>query len=209
MPWQLSNGHNLAKRAVESGTPMLPPHFAFDPERRNNDGWAGVLIPRPIVTARASSTVGIEVLTDRSVLTLYENIRQQVAADIHLGDRYRLLGETAKQQELRLRQEIDRRSLRVPAIHWGWLLSSHGSLFLCLYFQQVIVLLRTRVSGVSIARQDELISGGDFSETGTQLCVGQSHLVAHFLPLETGKWWLCKIAPGLPKPFLQGLYILI
>ena len=50
--------------------------------------------------------MGIEVLTDKSVLTLYENIRQQVSADIRLGDRYRLLGETAKQQERRLRQEI-------------------------------------------------------------------------------------------------------
>ena len=62
--------------------------------------------------------MGIEVLTDESVLTLYENIRQQVAADIRLGDRYRLLGEAAKQQEVRLRQEIDRRGLRVTAIHW-------------------------------------------------------------------------------------------
>jgi hypothetical protein len=63
--------------------------------------------------------VGIEVLTDKSVLTLYENIRQQVSADIRLGDRYRLLGEAAKQQERRLRQEIDRRGLHVTAIHWG------------------------------------------------------------------------------------------
>jgi hypothetical protein len=63
--------------------------------------------------------VGIELLTDESVLTLYENIRQQVSADIRLGDRYRLLGETAKQQEVRLRREIDRRGLRVTAIHWG------------------------------------------------------------------------------------------
>jgi hypothetical protein len=63
--------------------------------------------------------VGIEVLTDESVLTLYENIRQQVSADIRLGHRCRLLGDTAKQQERRLRQEIDRRGLRVTAIHWG------------------------------------------------------------------------------------------
>ena len=63
--------------------------------------------------------MGIEVLTDKSVLTLYENIRQQVAADVRLGDRYRLLGETAKQQERRLRREIDRRGLRVTAILWG------------------------------------------------------------------------------------------
>jgi hypothetical protein len=63
--------------------------------------------------------MGIELLTDESVLTLYENIRQQVSADIRLGDCYRLLGETAKQQERRLRREIDRRGLRVTAIHWG------------------------------------------------------------------------------------------
>jgi hypothetical protein len=63
--------------------------------------------------------VGKELLTDESVLTLYENIRQQVSADIRLGDRYRFLGETAKQQEVRLRREIDRRGLRVTAIHWG------------------------------------------------------------------------------------------
>jgi hypothetical protein len=62
--------------------------------------------------------VGIEILTDKSILTLYENIRQQVVADIRLGDRYRLLREAAKQQELRLRREIDRRGLRVTAIHW-------------------------------------------------------------------------------------------
>src|SRR6516162_6000767 len=47
--------------------------------------------------------------------------------------------------------------------------------------------LRTREIGVSVACQDELISGGDFLEAGTQLCVGQFHLVPHFLPLETGQ----------------------
>src|SRR6516164_10665024 len=47
--------------------------------------------------------------------------------------------------------------------------------------------LRIRVIGISVARQDELVSGGDFLEAGTQLCVGQFHLVTHFLPLETGQ----------------------
>jgi hypothetical protein len=37
------------------------------------------------------------------------------------------------------------------------------------------------------ARQDELVSGGNFLEAGAQLCVSQSHLVTHFLPLETGQ----------------------
>jgi hypothetical protein len=63
--------------------------------------------------------VGIELLTDESVLVLYENIRQQLSADLRLGDRYRLLGETARQEEVRLRREIDRRGLRVAAIYWG------------------------------------------------------------------------------------------
>jgi hypothetical protein len=47
--------------------------------------------------------------------------------------------------------------------------------------------LGTRAIGISVACQDELISGDDFLEAGTQLCVSQSHLITHFLPLETGK----------------------
>jgi hypothetical protein len=57
-------------------------------------------------------------LTDESVLKLYESIRQQVAADIELGSKYRLLGETAKHQAERLRDELDRRRLRFTPIDW-------------------------------------------------------------------------------------------
>lgn len=62
--------------------------------------------------------MGIEYLSDRSLLTLYENIRQQVAADIHLGGRYRLASEAAKQRAERLFKEIERRRLPVDPIIW-------------------------------------------------------------------------------------------
>jgi len=42
--------------------------------------------------------MAFENLSGDSVLTLYENIREQVSADIPLGSRYRLLGEAARQQ---------------------------------------------------------------------------------------------------------------
>ena len=58
-------------------------------------------------------------LTDASVLKLYENIRQQVHADVRLGSNHRLLGETAKRQAQRLREEIDRRGLQANPINWG------------------------------------------------------------------------------------------
>lgn len=60
----------------------------------------------------------IEDLSDESVLKLYENIRQQVTADFHQGSKHRLLGETAKQQAQRLRDELDRRKLRFMPIDW-------------------------------------------------------------------------------------------
>jgi hypothetical protein len=63
--------------------------------------------------------MGIESLTDESVLRLYENLRQQVEADILLGSRHRLLRETAKQEAKRLRAELDRRRLRYAPIDWG------------------------------------------------------------------------------------------
>ena len=63
--------------------------------------------------------MGIESLTDESVLRLYENLRQQVEADILLGSRHRLLREKAKQEAERLRAELDRRRLRYAPIDWG------------------------------------------------------------------------------------------
>ena len=62
--------------------------------------------------------MSIQDLSDESVLKLYENIRQQVSADIRAGGKYRLLGETAKQQAQRLRDELSRRRLSFTPIDW-------------------------------------------------------------------------------------------
>ena len=62
--------------------------------------------------------MSVQDLTNESVLKLYENIRQQVSADIHTGSKYRLLGETAKQQAQRLRDELDRRRQKFTPIDW-------------------------------------------------------------------------------------------
>jgi hypothetical protein len=62
---------------------------------------------------------GISGLADENVLRLYDNIREQVAADVGLGSRHRLLGETARQQAERLREELNRRRLRFSPIDWG------------------------------------------------------------------------------------------
>jgi hypothetical protein len=66
----------------------------------------------------ASRAMGIELLTDESVLRFYEDIRQQVAADLGAGNRYRFMGEVAKQRAERLRIEITRRGLKCDPIEW-------------------------------------------------------------------------------------------
>ncbi|WP_407186855.1 hypothetical protein [Bradyrhizobium centrosematis] len=63
--------------------------------------------------------MAIQDLSDASVLKLYENIRQQVAADLRLGSKHRLLGETAKREALRLEEELKRRRLPYTPISWG------------------------------------------------------------------------------------------
>ena len=62
--------------------------------------------------------VPIQDLSDESVLKLYENIREQVSADMNVGGKHRLLGETARQQAQRLRDELDRRRLKFTPIDW-------------------------------------------------------------------------------------------
>ena len=62
--------------------------------------------------------VGIESLSDESVLRFYEDIRQQVAADLATGNRYRFIGKAARKQAERLRIEIDRRRLKSNPIEW-------------------------------------------------------------------------------------------
>jgi len=73
----------------------------------------------PIGEAPSGGRVmGIESLSDESVLRFYEDIRQQVAADLASGNRYRFIGEAAKQQAERLRIEIARRRLKCNPIEW-------------------------------------------------------------------------------------------
>ena len=64
--------------------------------------------------------MGIELLSDESILRCYEQIRQQVAADLTTEKRFRLMGgEAVKQRTERLRMEIDRRRLRCDPIERG------------------------------------------------------------------------------------------
>jgi hypothetical protein len=60
----------------------------------------------------------IQLLSDESVCRLYESIRIQVALDVRSGGRHRFMGETARQQAERLREEMTRRRLRVSPIEW-------------------------------------------------------------------------------------------
>jgi hypothetical protein len=60
----------------------------------------------------------IRSLSDESVRRLYENIREQLAADARSGSRHRFVGETARQQAERLRAEMDRRRLTFNPIDW-------------------------------------------------------------------------------------------
>ena len=55
---------------------------------------------------------------DESLLSFYENVREQVESDKRAGGRYRLAGESVKQYAERLRQEMDRRRLRFSPIQW-------------------------------------------------------------------------------------------
>ena len=57
-------------------------------------------------------------LSDESLHRLYENIRTQVTVDINSGSPHRFMGETARQQAERLREEMDRRRLRFNPIEW-------------------------------------------------------------------------------------------
>jgi hypothetical protein len=55
---------------------------------------------------------------DETLLVYYENIRQQLQADLQAGGRYRFIGEPAKRYANELRQEMDRRRLRFAPIDW-------------------------------------------------------------------------------------------
>jgi hypothetical protein len=55
---------------------------------------------------------------DENLLVFYENVRQQVDADIRSGGRYRFVGESVKQYADRLSEEMERRRLRFTPIDW-------------------------------------------------------------------------------------------
>ena len=55
---------------------------------------------------------------DESLLVFYENVRQQVDADIRSGGRYRFVGESVKQYADRLSEEMERWRLRFTPIDW-------------------------------------------------------------------------------------------
>jgi hypothetical protein len=57
-------------------------------------------------------------LTDESIRRLYNSIRDQVAKDSQPGSPHRFMGDTAKQQAERLREEMDRRRLKFTPIDW-------------------------------------------------------------------------------------------
>jgi hypothetical protein len=60
----------------------------------------------------------IRYLSDESVSRLYESIRSQVVQDVRSGSPHRFMGETARQQASRLREEMDRRRLKFTPIEW-------------------------------------------------------------------------------------------
>jgi hypothetical protein len=55
---------------------------------------------------------------DERLLVFYENVRRQVEIDRQGGGRYRFAGEGVRQYAEKLREEIDRRRLRVTPIDW-------------------------------------------------------------------------------------------
>jgi hypothetical protein len=55
-------------------------------------------------------------ISDESVRRLYESIREQAAMDV--GNRHRFMGEAAKKQAQRLRDEMTCRRLVFTPIDW-------------------------------------------------------------------------------------------
>jgi hypothetical protein len=63
--------------------------------------------------------VGLEKLTDESVLRFYENVRKQVDAD--RGNKHQFMtGRSVREYAESLRDEITRRRLQCTPIAWPW-----------------------------------------------------------------------------------------
>jgi L-ascorbate metabolism protein UlaG (beta-lactamase superfamily) len=57
-------------------------------------------------------------MKNERLVAFYENVRQQVAIDMHNGGKYRFVGDGVKEYADKLRLEIDRRRLQVRPIDW-------------------------------------------------------------------------------------------
>ena len=55
---------------------------------------------------------------DESLVVFYESIGQQVVADMRAGWRYRLIGDSVKQDAEKLREEMEGRRLQFTPIDW-------------------------------------------------------------------------------------------
>jgi hypothetical protein len=55
---------------------------------------------------------------DETLLSFYENVRDQVQADSQFGSIYRFAGDGVKQYADKLRDEMERRRLRFSPIQW-------------------------------------------------------------------------------------------
>jgi hypothetical protein len=72
----------------------------------------------PLPVGEAGRVMGIELLSDESVLRFYEISGNRSSADITTGNRYRFMGVRPNNGAERLRIEIDRRCLRCNPIEW-------------------------------------------------------------------------------------------
>jgi len=75
-----------------------------------------LMLPHFAASQRAR-VMGIESLSDESVLRFYEKIRQQLDANLASGNR-RFLGQATKQRAHQLHEEIERRRLRCNPTEW-------------------------------------------------------------------------------------------
>jgi hypothetical protein len=55
---------------------------------------------------------------DEGSVASYESVRRQLQADEHAGGRYRFVGESSKQYDAALAQEMNRRQLNLTPINW-------------------------------------------------------------------------------------------
>ncbi len=62
--------------------------------------------------------MSLENLSDESLFKLYENIREQVSADLRSSSPHRFMGEAAKERAHIIERELERRRLSFHPIYW-------------------------------------------------------------------------------------------